>query len=74
MIQRPVLYYGGLTLFVGSLFFVARYAAHYLQASPEVFGLPLAVWAFWYSILQAFLHFYYDGFLWKMRPELTRVL
>ena len=77
MLQWPVLYYGGVALFVGAVFFVARYSSFYFGIAPDslaLFGVPLYSWAFWYSIVQAFLHFYYDGFLWKMRPELTRAL
>jgi hypothetical protein len=77
VIQWPVLYYGGIVVFVAAVSFLARYAAHYFPASASSFyllGHPLYTWAYWYSIMQAFLHFYYDGFLWKMRPELVRSL
>jgi len=29
-----------------------------------IFGV---VWAFYWSVYQSLVHFYYDGFLWKMR-------
>ncbi len=78
VIQWPVLYYGGIALAVGAVAFLARYGGHYFptsaMASLTLYGYPLYTWAFWYSIMQAFLHFYYDGFLWKMKPELVRAL
>jgi hypothetical protein len=75
-LQRPVLYYGAIAVAVAGVSFFARYAFHYFPASAgfSLAGHPIYVWAFWFSVMQAFLHFYYDGFLWKMKPELVRSL
>jgi hypothetical protein len=37
---------------------------------PEFFGITLRGWILYYAVYQSLVHFYLDGFLWKMRqPE-----
>ncbi len=33
----------------------------------ELFGLTGAMWLFYYAVYESLVHFYMDGFLWKMR-------
>jgi len=72
--QRPVLYFGTGVVVLLTLFIGGRYVLVYgVQEMPVAFGHPIPVWIFWYSIMQALIHFYYDGFLWKLRrPELAQ--
>ena len=39
---------------------------------PQWLGFRTAEWMFYWSIYQSFVHFYYDGFLWKMRTPDVR--
>ena len=74
MTRHPLLYFGLGSLVLMALFIVGRDVLGFgLDAVPYAFGYPTPLWVFWYSILQALIHFYYDGFLWKLRrPELAR--
>jgi hypothetical protein len=72
--QHPLLYFGTASAILLAVFIVGRFVlVHGVQEVPYAFGYPIPYWIFWYSILQAIIHFYYDGFLWKLRrPELAR--
>ena len=78
LVQHPLLYYIGGSVVIAAAIFFARYAHSVLGVSLEsmsFFGAQLATWSIWYSILQGIPHFYYDGFLWKMRQtELAKSL
>ena len=72
--RHPLVYFGTGVAGLLALFVVGRYVLGYGVAQvPYAFGYPIPLWVYWYSILQAMIHFYYDGFLWKLRrPELAR--
>ncbi len=74
MTRRPLLYFGTGALLLTTIFVFGRFVARYgMDEIPMVAGVPVPLWLFWYSIVQALIHFYYDGFLWKLRrPELAR--
>jgi len=36
------------------------------------FGTPASTWLFWWMLYQSLVHFYWDGFLWKMRRKAVR--
>jgi hypothetical protein len=77
VVRWPILYYGGIAVVVAAISSFTHYATLYFPdrvGNLYLFGHPIYVWAFWCSIMQAFLHFYYDGFLWKMKPEFLRAL
>jgi hypothetical protein len=56
---------------VAAMYFLFQHGDDFLwQGRGEVAGVPMYRWAFLWTIWQSFAHFYYDGFLWKMRlPE-----
>ena len=42
------------------------------EENPVVLGTTIERWAFYWSVYQSLAHFYYDGFLWKMRRPTVR--
>jgi len=74
MTKHPLLYFGTGTLFLASVFIFGRFVTRFgFEQMPYVAGFSVPAWLFWYSIVQAMIHFYYDGFLWKLRrPDLAR--
>ena len=78
LVAHPFLYYVVGSAVMASVIFCARFARIYFGLSEEsitFFGARLTTWAIWYSLLHAIPHFYYDGFLWKMRhTELSKSL
>ncbi len=38
----------------------------------EFFGITGAMWFFYYAVYESLVHFYMDGFLWKMRSPAVR--
>ena len=77
LLKHPLLAYGSLTLVVGGL-------AYYLGFGDDVglaekpfmiLGTKARSWLFYWTIWQSMAHFYFDGFLWKMRaPEVRASL
>ena len=39
---------------------------------PEFLGYRTAYWLGFWGVYQSMVHFYFDGFLWKMRRETVR--
>jgi len=75
LLRRPLAFYLGFTaLVVGGIVF-ARYGAQIpvlSSLSGDVFGYSPLEWLGWYTLYQGVLHFYYDGFLWKLRKPSLR--
>lgn len=66
-----------LTLLVvpSALYLLGRFWGTHLGpvgASPTVLGHRLSTWVSYYAIFQSLAHFYFDGFLWKMRRASVR--
>ena len=62
---------------IGSLtaaYIIFRYWGRYLGDGERIrFGEHTAAqWIFWWAIYQSMMHFYFDGFLWKMRKPTLR--
>jgi hypothetical protein len=73
VLKRPKLAYAVFFIGLGLLFtWAARWGGSIAPdaARPMFLGHRLATWLFWWMLFQSLLHFYWDGFLWKMRrPE-----
>lgn len=70
VLQHPLLAYGGFTLGITLPYLVARFYGYLIfpdATNPTFLGATVERWAFYWSVFQSLLHFYYDGFLWKMR-------
>jgi hypothetical protein len=75
IVKRPILAYGLFTLVVAVVFLGAKYYGSYIlpgNEQPEVFGAQPIEWAKYWGIYQSMAHFYFDGFLWKMRLPSVR--
>jgi hypothetical protein len=75
-VHNPVLFYATFTALLCGVTFYVRYAGVHVftnRTPPAAFGESLWEWIRWYTMYQAMLHFYYDGFLWKMRKPEMRV-
>lgn len=71
--RRPWLLYGVLLLGVGGTYFLFAYGHRYFDwGRPKLAGTTLVQWAFFWTIWQQVLHFWFDGFLWKMRLPAVR--
>ena len=73
LLRHPMAFYLGSTAVLAAALFYVRYQPRFSEALPRLADLggesPME-WVRWYTIYQGILHFYYDGFLWKMRrPE-----
>jgi hypothetical protein len=75
LLTRPWLIYPALLLLIGGGYFVLRYYGQYIfpQAGPlQIGGTSAARWVFFWGVYQSLMHFYYDGFLWRMRMPQVR--
>ena len=60
---------------IGSFYLGFRYwGVHFFpeQEKIEIAGITGSRWIYYWGISQSMIHFYYDGFLWKMRSPETR--
>jgi len=78
LLRYPLAAYGVFTIGAAVLFVLGSYWGVLIfrdQPRPELFGAPLALWFGFWAVYQSMVHFYFDGFLWKMRlPELRAQL
>jgi hypothetical protein len=78
LLRHPLAAYGIFTVAAAALFVTGSYWGILVardQPRPELFGVPLALWFSFWAVYQSMVHFYFDGFLWKMRlPELRAQL
>ena len=75
LLSRPLLAYGVFTLGLSGYFVLFKYWGRYIFRGADVpyfVGITTSEWIFYWTIFQSFLHFYYDGFLWKMRKKSVR--
>jgi hypothetical protein len=74
LIQWPVLWYGGFVLAFALGYLWLDYADEYgVTAEPvKLFGVRGASLLFYWTIWHSMVHFYFDGFLWKMRLPQVR--
>src|SRR5205814_1201467 len=68
-LSRPILAYAGYTALIGFTYFFIDYGKDYglHDGRADFFGIKISTWLFSFAIWQSIAHFYFDGFLWKMR-------
>jgi len=73
LLAHPLWFYGSLTIVLGAISMTSALWGRWflVGAAPVVFlGMTGAQWFFYYAVFQSLVHFYMDGFLWKLRrPE-----
>ena len=68
MLKRPWLSYGGMIVLVSVVYFLLQHGDDYLwEEAIQIGGIPAYKWVFYWTVYQSMAHFYWDGFLWKMR-------
>ena len=73
LLKWPWLSYGGMIVAVGLAYFLLQHGDDYLWEKPIYFGeIPAYKWVFYWTVYQSMMHFYFDGFLWKMRLPAVR--
>lgn len=75
LLRRPVLFYLAMVLAFGVAILLAKYWGRYIfedAERPTVLGYRTSYWLGFWGIYQSMAHFYFDGFLWKMRLPSVR--
>ena len=75
MLRRPVLFYLGMIALFGLAILLLKYWGRYIVPEaerPELLGYRTSYWLGLWGIYQSMAHFYFDGFLWKMRLPSVR--
>lgn len=75
LLRRPVLFYAGMIVVFAISMLLLKYWGRWIIPDadrPEVFGYRTAYWLGFWGIYQSMMHFYFDGFLWKMRLPSVR--
>lgn len=74
LLERPVLFYGLFSLVIAAGFFFPTYGDDYglHPGNIRFFDIKLGTWLFSFAIWHSMAHFYFDGFLWKMRAPQVR--
>jgi hypothetical protein len=76
LLRHGALLYGVFIAVIAAIYLWSNYAVGFgwIEQQPVLFGLRTTmivyIWAIWHSIA----HFYFDGFLWKMRPAVRAAL
>ena len=74
-LRFPWLTYVLSALVLGGLFLYWKYWGRWIVVEadqPRLFGRRAMEWVGYWTIFQSMVHFYFDGFLWKMRLPATR--
>ncbi|WP_106395660.1 hypothetical protein [Enhygromyxa salina] len=74
-LRRPLLFYLGMILLFGVAIMLLKYWGRWIVPEadrPELFGYRTAYWLGFWGVYQSMAHFYFDGFLWKMRLPSVR--
>lgn len=78
LVRHPVMLYVIPTLlFCVATLYLKYYGRWFIADAeqPTALGIPTYEWFKYYTVYQSMIHFYFDGFLWKMRlPEVHREL
>ena len=70
VLKHPWLAYGIFTIGITVPYLLMRFWGYLIVpggTNPMMLGTTIERWAFYWSVFQSLVHFYYDGFLWKMR-------
>jgi len=74
-LRHPWVAYGAFIIGLGVFFtWGGRWGRSIAVDSPKprFLGYPVHQWLFWWMLYQSLIHFYWDGFLWKMRRAKVR--
>lgn len=75
LLRRPLLFYLGMVAVFFVAFLLLKYWGRFIVPEaprPELFGYRIAYWMGFWGVYQSMAHFYFDGFLWKMRLPSVR--
>ncbi len=75
MLRHPLVFYVGLILVFGVGIMLLKFWGRWIFTAsprPELFGYRTAYWLGFWGVYQSMVHFYFDGFLWKMRLPSVR--
>ncbi|GEM_PF-978007 len=75
ILRHPVLAYGLFTLVLAAIFIYLKYYGRYIfpqQDRPQFLGFRTSTWIAYWGIYQSMAHFYWDGFMWKIRHKSVR--
>jgi hypothetical protein len=74
LLTRPLLAYALFTLSIAGVFFFIEFGNSYglYEGRMKFFDVKVGQWLFSFAIWHSMAHFYYDGFLWKMRAQSVR--
>jgi hypothetical protein len=74
LLTKPILAYGIFTLSIAAVFFGVEYGDDFglHEGGVKLFDIRFGTWLFSFAIWQSIAHFYFDGFLWKMRAPSVR--
>jgi hypothetical protein len=77
LLQKPFLFYASFILILGGvLLFFGHWGADWMpdQKQPRWLGYSTAEWVRCWTVYQSMMHFYFDGFLWKMHQPSVRAM
>jgi hypothetical protein len=75
LLRFPWFYYGFFLFGLGGVYVVLKYWERTFfpgTPPPTLFGFSAWRWIASFAVFQSMMHFWFDGFLWKMRVESTR--
>ena len=75
MLKRPGVFYLTLIVSLVLAFGYLKYFGRTIMPSakaPKFLGFTTASWIMYWTVYQSMVHFYFDGFLWKMRLPTVR--
>ena len=74
VLRWPVLWYAALTLLIAGAYFLIDFGQKMGLREPgwKPFGFTPGMWLYAWAIWHSLAHFYFDGFLWKMRMPAVR--
>ncbi len=75
LLAWPLAYYATLVVGLGALYLLLRFWGVHVfagQPAPTLGGASTRQWMFYWAVCQSMMHFYFDGFLWKLRLPALR--
>lgn len=74
LMRYSVIFYSIFALVIGGTYFVVEFGASYglFEGKVKLFGYGVGLWLYAWAIWHSLTHFYFDGFLWKMRAPTVR--
>ncbi|NJK33217.1 MAG: hypothetical protein HC927_12875, partial [Deltaproteobacteria bacterium] len=75
LLAHPLAFYLAMILLFGIALLLGKYWGRHIVPDadrPELLGYRVAYWLGFWGVYQSMVHFYFDGFLWKMRLPSVR--